>query len=72
MQMYDPNLYVLWVLITQGDVDNPSKIIAGKFGSQYVHTDLKHKEFIKIAENDPGLEKVYSDDQAMIFKVISP
>ncbi|HSG44020.1 MAG TPA: hypothetical protein VLA72_12765 [Anaerolineales bacterium] len=72
MQMYDPNLYVLWVLITQGDVDNPSKIIAGKFGSQYVHTDLKHKDFIKIAENDPGLEKVYSDDQAMIFKVISP
>ena len=72
MQMYDPNLYALWVLITQGDVNNPSKIIAGRFESQYIHTDLKHKYFIKVAQNDPGLIEVYRDDQAMIFKVISP
>ena len=72
MQMYDPNLYALWVLITQGDVDNPSKIISGKFGSQYVHTDLKHKDFIKIATKDPGLVEVFSDDQAIVFKVLSP
>jgi hypothetical protein len=72
MRMYDPNLYVLWVLITQGDVDNPSKIIASRFGSQYVHTDLKHKDFMKIAKKDPNLIEVYSDDQAMVFKVISP
>jgi hypothetical protein len=72
MQLYDPNLYALWVLISQGDVDDPSKIIAGRFGSQYVHSDLKHKDFIKIAEKDPGLVEVYRDDQAVVFQVISP
>ena len=72
MQMYDPNLYALWVLITSGDVKNPSRIIANKFGSQYVHSDLKHKDFIRTAENDPDLIEVYRDDQAVIFAVSSP
>ena len=72
MQMYDANLYTLWVLITRGDVDNPAKIIADKFGSQYVHSDLKHKDFIKAAEMDLGLKEVYRDEQAVIFEVISP
>ncbi|MCK6539061.1 MAG: hypothetical protein L6Q26_03295, partial [Anaerolineales bacterium] len=38
MQLYDPDLYDLWTLITQGEVDQPSRIIAETFGSQYVHT----------------------------------
>ena len=72
MQMYDANLYALWVLITRGDVKNPSRIIANKFGSQYIHSDLKHTDFIKVAENDPNLTEVYRDDQAVIFAVHSP
>ena len=69
MQLYDPDLYALWVLITQGNVDNPSKIIAGKFGSQYVHTDLKHGSFISVAGKDPGLKEVYRDGQAILYEV---
>lgn len=72
MQLYDPNLYALWVLITRGDVDNPSKIISSRFGSQYIHSDLKHKNFIRVAEKDPGLTEVYRDDQAVIFAVTPP
>ena len=71
MQLYDPDLYDLWVEITQGIVDNPSTIIADTFGSQYVHTDLKHQDFIHVAENDPGLLEVYRDDQAIIYKVVA-
>jgi len=70
MQMYDPNLYALWVLITQGDVANPSKIIASRFNSQFVHTDLKHRNFIDVAGKDPGLKEVYRDDQAIIYEVL--
>ena len=70
MQLYDANLYSLWVLITRGNVKNPAKIIASKFGSQYVHTDLKHGNFIKVAEKDPGLKEVYRDDQAVLYEIL--
>lgn len=69
LQSYDPELYDLWVLITQGNVENPSQIIAKKFGSQYVHSDLNHGKFIKVAGKDPGLTEVYRDDQAVIYEV---
>jgi len=70
MQLYDANLYSLWVLITHGNVKKPAQIIASKFGSQYVHTDLKHGNFIKVAEKDPGLKEVYRDDQAVLYEVL--
>ncbi|MGE5378631.1 MAG: hypothetical protein ACM3XO_26555 [Bacteroidota bacterium] len=72
LQLYDAGLYDQWVKITQGDVENPSQVIARVFGAQYVHTDLSHKDFLKIAARDPGLEEVYRDDQAVIFQVIAP
>jgi hypothetical protein len=71
MQSYDSELYDLWVLITQGKVEDPSKIIASKFGSQYVHTDLNHGNFIKVAGKDPGLQEVYRDDQAILYEVLA-
>jgi len=71
MQLYDAQLYDLWVLITQGKVDNPSKIIAMRFGSKYVHTDLKHGGFIGVAEKDNGLKEVYRDEQAVIYEVLA-
>ena len=70
MQLYDPDLYDLWVLITQGDVDNPSKLIAGRFGAQYIHTDLKHGDFIEAAGKDPGLKMIYQDNQAILYEVV--
>jgi hypothetical protein len=69
MQLYDPELYALWVNITKGNVDNPSQLIASKFGSHYVHTDLNHKAFLTVAGKDSGLREVYRDSQAVIFEV---
>jgi hypothetical protein len=53
-------------------VKNPSPVIATTFGSRYIHTDLDHRDFLKVAAKDPGLKEVYRDDQAVIFEVVSP
>jgi hypothetical protein len=71
LQLYDAHLYDLWVKITQGDVENPSQIIATIFGSHYIHTDLHHGDFLRVAAADAGLKEVYRDDQAVIFEVIA-
>jgi hypothetical protein len=69
LQLYDADLYDLWVDITQGDVENPSQIIATTFEARYIHTDLNHGNFLKVAAEDSGLKEVYRDDQAVIFEV---
>jgi hypothetical protein len=71
LQLYDTDLYDLWAEITQGNVENPSRIIATTFGSHYVHTDLHHEDFLRVAAEDPGLREVYRDDQAVIFEVLA-
>jgi hypothetical protein len=70
LQLYDADLYSLWVDITQGDVKDPSQLIATTFGSRYIHTDLNHKDFLQVAAEDPGLREVYRDDQAVLFEVV--
>ncbi|MEP7134930.1 MAG: hypothetical protein ABI904_08355 [Chloroflexota bacterium] len=72
MQLYDADLYNLWVKITQGNVENPSKIIADTFGAHWIHTDLSHQSFLSVAAKDPGLKEVFRDDQAVIFEVVNP
>jgi len=72
MQLYDANLYNLWVKVTQGNVENPSHVILNTFGSRYIHTDLAHQSFLRVAAKDPSLKEVYRDDQAVILEVISP
>ena len=71
MELYDPNLYTLWVDISKGRVENPAGPIETRFGAAYVLTDLNHKEFIRAARADNRLEEVYRDDQSIIFKVIN-
>ena len=70
LQLYDKEAYDLWVLITKGEVSQPSQFIANQFHARYVHTDLKHGKFIARAEKDPGLQEVYRDEQAVLFEVI--
>jgi hypothetical protein len=70
MQLYDAEMYELWVDITEGDVEQPSETIYSQFGSQYVVTDLKHKDFLRRAEDDAGLREVYRDSEAAIFELI--
>jgi hypothetical protein len=72
MQLYDAKLYDLWVNITRGNVKQPSQVILDSFGARYVHTDLKHSNFIDVASDDPGLKEVYRDDDAVIFEVVLP
>jgi hypothetical protein len=71
LQLYDRDLYALWVNITHGDVVSPSFIIADTFGCQYVHTDLSHEDFLEVAYNDPWLKEVYRDKDAVLFEVLA-
>ena len=72
LQLYNADLYDLWVDVTRGDVERPSQVIATTFNSHYIHTDLKHGDFLRVAAEDTGLREVYRDDQAVIFEVIAP
>jgi hypothetical protein len=72
MQLYNEKLYDTWVQITRGDIAQPSKLIATRFGSRFVQTDLEHGGFIARASHDPGMKEVYRDNQAVIFEVITP
>jgi hypothetical protein len=65
-------LYDRWVDITQGRVENPSSAIVVEFGSRFVLTDLQHESFIQEAEADPGLEEVYRDEDAIVYRVLDP
>jgi hypothetical protein len=67
MQLYNPALYDLWVDVTKGDVERPSEVIYNRFGARYVVSDLSHRDFIRQAERDTGLEDVYRDNEAVIF-----
>ena len=69
MQLYDPGLYDLWVEITRGDVDQPSSVILDRFDAQYVVTDLRHGDFTRMAEDDPGLREVYRDNYSIVYQV---
>jgi hypothetical protein len=69
LQLYSADLYERWVEITEGKVSHPSVEIGGRFASRYVITDLAHKAFIAKANEDPGLEKVYEDGDAVIYQV---
>lgn len=70
MQLYDPQMYALWVEITDGNVKDPSSLIADMFGARYVLSDLNHGDFLRSARTDAGLLEVYHDDQAVIFEVL--
>jgi hypothetical protein len=72
LQLYDPELYDEWVQITQGKVELPAQMILDTFGARYVHTDLQHGNFLRVAKEDPGLQEVYRDSQAVLFEVILP
>ena len=72
LQLHDAEMYDLWSLIVSGDVQRPSQFIQGVFKSRFVHTDVKHTGFLRQAAQDPDLQEVYRDDQAVIFQVTRP
>lgn len=72
MQLYDADLYDTWVKITRGEIEKPSQIITERFSARYIHSDLKHQDFLRLAAEDPGLKEVYRDNQEVVFEVITP
>jgi hypothetical protein len=70
MQIYNPELYALWVKITRGQVERPADVLAERFGTHYVLSDLSHDDFLRQAEDDPGLKEVYRDRYAVIYQTI--
>ena len=69
LYLKEPALYDLWVEITQGKEANPSGAIFNIFAAEYAFTDTSHDSFIDQAQKDPGLEEVYKDEEAIIFRV---
>jgi len=72
MQLYDRQLYDLWVKITNGSIEHPSSYIYSRFGAETVVTDLNHTDFIRRAEADPGLKQVFRDPQSAIYQIVNP
>jgi len=72
MQLYDADLYDLWVDITRGRVETPAQTIVETFGARYIITDLDHKGFLRQAKADPHLVEVYRDKYAAVFQVNEP
>lgn len=70
LQIADPALYEEWVDITRGRVEQPGRVIAEKFGGQYVFSDLNHGSFMNQAEDDPHLQELYRDEYAVIYQVL--
>lgn len=70
MLYYNQDLYSSWVDITRGRIENPSAMIAGNFGSDYVLSDLKHKNILKVAAKDPGLIEVFRSEDSVVFQVV--
>jgi hypothetical protein len=70
MQMFDEDLYNLWVKITQGDFEQPAAVISKQFGARYIMTDLNHTNFLDQASQDPGLVETYRDGDAVVFTVV--
>ena len=70
MLLYDAELYRLWVKITQGDIEQLSRVIQQDFEAQYILTDLQHSDFLKQAAKDPGLVEVFRDRDAVVFQVV--
>ena len=69
MQLYNADLYDLWVAISRGWVTVPSQVITATFGANYILTDIDHESFLLNARADPYLEEVHRDDYTIIFRV---
>lgn len=69
LQLANPLMWDNWVAITQGRVEQPSILIHEQFGSAYVVSDTRHGAFEDQARNDPGLQLVYRDDNALVWQV---
>ncbi|MBX3080156.1 MAG: hypothetical protein KF716_00890 [Anaerolineae bacterium] len=69
LQMANPDLWNIWVAITQGDVEVPSVLIRDTFNARYVVSDTHHAAFAARADADPAMVVVYRDANSIVWQV---
>jgi hypothetical protein len=70
LQLYDAELWDLWVAITRGQVAQPSAIIASRFHAAYVVSDTRHDDFVAQIRYDEGMQLVYRDQYSYIWQIV--
>jgi len=70
LQLTDSALYDDWLAITRGLIEAPSALIRSRFGARFVFSDLQHEAFLDQALADPGLDEIYRDRTAIIYRVL--
>ncbi|HEX2906524.1 MAG TPA: hypothetical protein VHO69_06660 [Phototrophicaceae bacterium] len=69
LEIADSQLWQQWVAITQGKIAQPSEVIQSEFGASYIVSDNGHDNFIRRANQDPNLERVYQDQFSSIWHI---
>lgn len=69
LQLKDPDLYDLWVDLTQGRTDDLSGSIQESFGADYALSDLDHERFLRAAAADANMLEVYRDEFAVVYAI---
>ena len=70
--MYEKNkpLYWIWQNITKGkQKENLSSVIKEIFKSKYVFVRADHEEMKKNLEKDKNFEKIYQDEDGVVYKI---
>ncbi|HEX5736558.1 MAG TPA: hypothetical protein VF131_27245 [Blastocatellia bacterium] len=70
LRLKDAELYYTYEDVTQGRVQEMEDIILDEFGSEYVFTDNHHREFMKLADQSPRMQKVFSDRHTTVYRVL--
>lgn len=71
LYLADPGLYQKWVDITRGQrYKDLYDIIKNDFKAKYVLATIDHQDLIKNLDNNFYFAKVYSDSEAVIYKVL--
>lgn len=65
----DAALYADWLRLRDGDVEEPSRLLADRFGAAVAVTDRRPQGFIAAMDRDPAVERAYEDDEAIVYRV---
>ncbi len=71
MYEFDQDLYWKWFNLVNAKTppDKTAEILKQKFQASYVLATTRNKNFKRLLERSPGLEKVYEDEEAKIYKI---
>jgi hypothetical protein len=69
MNLENPDLYQLWRSIGRGQVPLPAQAIRDQLGSRWAITDRAHPEFIRQADADPDMAKVFETQGAIVYRI---